>query len=638
MSSSENNKNSRPNLTGSVNKDELLKKMDNRDKQRPELVTTSQLVTTDTDMMWGYLANKKKLQPLDSAAQSEAPKKNEEKGKEKENDKKYGSLSNSESDNKNLNGVLEGIGNLDDSDDSIINLKINDKKDETNNDTKDNNSQETKNETQDNEDKRGTEMSLNRVMPTLDSDDSDMDVFEKPFIQNGNVNNNFTNAFANAGPTNAGSTNFNNFKYNTYDPRRRFMKPGEEPLPSDHEYVEKVRLLARIEEIEDQVKFSKKFTMKDDYYEMRFEYDLKKSIKDRKNGIGLAKGFLMNAVSTIEFLNDQYDPFDVKLKGWSENMNCNLESYNDVFGELYDKYRDKGGKMAPELKLLLMVSSSAVQFHLSKTLFSGPGLENVLGNNPSLLSKLMSGGMNGGGNSPSQEQMQAILKQEAQKQAQQQIQQMNTKMQEEYNKRITQQQQMYEQQMNMMKQQMNQMSQMMQNIHGASVKKQENEESSEQINLALQQRQEVELMQKQMMMQQEQLRRQQEQMKQEQIRQQEQIKNQQELMKQKEQLRLQQEQKQQEQKQQEQQKEFSEVKDDFEGPKYSAEILNMIKMQQRLKNREKDKESKSSKSSLSNSDRVTSEVTIDFPESVVLGRSKRRKKKKNTEVKIDISK
>jgi hypothetical protein len=64
----------------------------------------------------------------------------------------------------------------------------------------------------------------------------------------------------------------------------------------------------------------------------------------------------------------------------------------------------------------------------------------------------------------------------------------------------------------------------------------------------------------------------------------------------------------------------------------------MIKMQQRLKNREKDKESKSSKSSLSNSDRVTSEVTIDFPESVVLGRSKRRKKKKNTEVKIDISK
>ena len=52
-----------------------------------------------------------------------------------------------------------------------------------------------------------------------------------------------------------------------------------------------------------------------------------------------------------------------------------------------------------------MVSSSAVQFHLSKTLFSGPGLENILNNNPALLSKLM-GGNNQNQN---QEQMQSGL-------------------------------------------------------------------------------------------------------------------------------------------------------------------------------------------------------------------------------------
>ena len=219
MSSSENNKNSRPNLTGSVNKDELLKKkIDNTDKQRPELVTTSKLITTDTDMMWGYLANKKKLQPLDSIAQSEIFKKN----KEKENNEKYGSLSNSDSDKKKLSIVLEGLGDLDDSDDSIINLKLDDKNDKNNNDdndnkdvkndkdnkddkdnkndkddkddknNKDDHNQEIKNNVQNSDKfKQDIERSFNEKIPTLDSDSSDMDVFENPSAQNKNIKKRF---------------------------------------------------------------------------------------------------------------------------------------------------------------------------------------------------------------------------------------------------------------------------------------------------------------------------------------------------------------------------------------------------------------------------------------------------------------
>ena len=197
-------------------------------------------------------------------------------------------------------------------------------------------------------------------------------------------------------------------EYESYNPRRRYMKPGEEEMSPDDEYVEKIKLLAKMDEMSDQIRFSRKYSIDDDFYEIRFEYDLKKTLKDKKNGVQLAKGFLMNAVSAIEFLNDQYDPFDFKLKGWTENLNCDMESYNDVLGELYEKYRSKGKKVAPEIKLLMMLSSSAVQFHLSKTLFSGPGLENVLNNNPDLLQKLMKQNNNNNNNNNNNEQMEEM--------------------------------------------------------------------------------------------------------------------------------------------------------------------------------------------------------------------------------------
>ena len=38
----------------------------------------------------------------------------------------------------------------------------------------------------------------------------------------------------------------------------------------------------------------------------------------KKDGVEMAKGFLVNAVQGLEFLNDSYDPFGLKLNGFSE--------------------------------------------------------------------------------------------------------------------------------------------------------------------------------------------------------------------------------------------------------------------------------------------------------------------------------
>lgn len=103
----------------------------------------------------------------------------------------------------------------------------------------------------------------------------------------------------------------------------------------------------------------------------------------------------MAVCSGIEFLNGKFDPFDVKLDGWSESIYENLDEYDDVFEELHEKYKEKV-KMAPELKLVMMVGGSAFMFHLTNTLFKSkmPGLGDILQQNPELAKNVQQAAMN----------------------------------------------------------------------------------------------------------------------------------------------------------------------------------------------------------------------------------------------------
>jgi hypothetical protein len=137
------------------------------------------------------------------------------------------------------------------------------------------------------------------------------------------------------------------------------------------------------------ITLTKNYNLDSDYEEMCFEVKYWNDYQSKKDGVELGKGFLVNAVTALEFMNESYDPFGLKLKGWSEQMELNKESYSSVLGELYDKYKSSGKKMEPEIKLVLMVSASAASFHASKKMAESlPGLDSVLQSNPELLSKL----------------------------------------------------------------------------------------------------------------------------------------------------------------------------------------------------------------------------------------------------------
>ena len=98
---------------------------------------------------------------------------------------------------------------------------------------------------------------------------------------------------------------------------------------------------------------------------------------------------LMACVTGIEFLNKRYDPFDIKLDGWSESVMENVEDYDNTFERLHDKYKSKV-QMAPEIELLLSLAGSAFMFHLTNSMFNSlPNFKDIAKQNPDIINNLM---------------------------------------------------------------------------------------------------------------------------------------------------------------------------------------------------------------------------------------------------------
>jgi hypothetical protein len=109
---------------------------------------------------------------------------------------------------------------------------------------------------------------------------------------------------------------------------------------------------------------------------------------------------MMAVINGIEFLNNRFDPFDIKLDGWGEQLNENINDYDDVFGELYEKYKSRAS-MAPELKLLFQLGGSAMMVHMTNTMFKSamPNMDDILRQNPDLMRQFQSAAVNSMGQS-----------------------------------------------------------------------------------------------------------------------------------------------------------------------------------------------------------------------------------------------
>jgi hypothetical protein len=170
-----------------------------------------------------------------------------------------------------------------------------------------------------------------------------------------------------------------------------------EPKMSKEELLrEKFKYLRKLEALEKKgVELSKKYNMESSLQEMMGEYETIMEEKTKQNSVKFQGNMLMACINGIEFLNGKFDPFDIKLDGWSEQVNENLGDYDDIFGELYEKYKSKAS-MAPELKLLFQLGGSAMMVHMTNTMFKSamPGMDDILRQNPDLMRSFQNAAVN----------------------------------------------------------------------------------------------------------------------------------------------------------------------------------------------------------------------------------------------------
>jgi len=185
-------------------------------------------------------------------------------------------------------------------------------------------------------------------------------------------------------------------KFNEIPVNPSEMTPEKPKLTPEQELREKFVYIRKLEALEKKgIQISKKYNMDDKLDEMKGEYEMIKAEQQKRNSVKFQGKMLMAAVSAIEFLNGKFDPFDIKLDGWGEAVSENLDEYDEVFGELHEKYGGKA-KMAPELKLLFMLGGSAGMIHMTNTMFksSMPGMDDIMRQNPELMQQFTQAAVN----------------------------------------------------------------------------------------------------------------------------------------------------------------------------------------------------------------------------------------------------
>ena len=172
--------------------------------------------------------------------------------------------------------------------------------------------------------------------------------------------------------------------------------PVEPKLSREEMLKEKFNYLRKLEGLEKKgVELSKKYSMESSLQEMMGEYETIMDEKAKQNSVKFQGNMLMAVINGIEFLNSKFDPFDIKLDGWSEQIQENVSDYDDIFGELHEKYKSKAA-MAPELKLLFQLGGSAMMVHMTNTMFKSamPGMDDILRQNPDLMRSFQSAAVN----------------------------------------------------------------------------------------------------------------------------------------------------------------------------------------------------------------------------------------------------
>lgn len=156
----------------------------------------------------------------------------------------------------------------------------------------------------------------------------------------------------------------------------------EDDVDEEAQIKEKQEYLIKLARLEMKGhRLSQKFTMASPLQDVKFEYEkISDAINSEATTDWLRSG-LMFCVNGIEMMNNKFDPVGIYTNGWASDVQMNLHKYDNVFDELYEKYKGSA-TMLPELKLLLMLGGSLTMYNITHKMLNP--------NNPDLLKNLQS--------------------------------------------------------------------------------------------------------------------------------------------------------------------------------------------------------------------------------------------------------
>ena len=135
---------------------------------------------------------------------------------------------------------------------------------------------------------------------------------------------------------------------------------------------EKAYLISQLKRLEKKGSvLTRRFTMEHSLEEIRGEVFRIKKEESMDAGIDYCRQGLMFCVSSIEMAEGKYNTG--LLGGWSRNVMGNIDSYDGVFEELYEKYYTTA-TVAPEIKLISMLAGSGFMFSLQKKMLTGTSI------------------------------------------------------------------------------------------------------------------------------------------------------------------------------------------------------------------------------------------------------------------------
>ena len=161
---------------------------------------------------------------------------------------------------------------------------------------------------------------------------------------------------------------------------RKSYKDIHRLAPDPQEGIKKRKILIELKVMERDhgIELSHGISEKSNLDELELEKKMHKQYIGNESTKEFYRMGIVQFANMIELVTMAYNPMNVKLKGWSSNLNENIHSFDEVLGELAEKYGS--GTTPPEIRLIFALCSSAFMYNMNQKaveMMGGGALNNI---------------------------------------------------------------------------------------------------------------------------------------------------------------------------------------------------------------------------------------------------------------------